>query len=358
METLNQQVGRIGAVPDMIGEIAARTNLLALNATIEAARAGDAGKGFAVVASEVKQLATQTARSTDEITRHIGEVRMATGASVAAVGRIEQTIGEINTIAGSIAAAVEQQGAATAEIARNIKETAAAASEMTRRINEVSGEAGKTGEHAAGVRDHAAGLTRQVEELRHVVVRVVRTSTTEVDRRQTPREQVDLPCRLIVGGGSHAAPGHRSSLGGAAVHGGPGFGPEAGYLGFGWPRPGRTFRGSRRCGWCAAIGIRDRCSYRRNVPDLVRRATAPSRRIAALAGHPAARDLPSEAAFRTVGRHVVRSSPRNPHTGANPRPGPVRRLERSSGRTAIGPACLPTASSKARASMLGPIARR
>src|ERR1700758_3632130 len=83
-------------VADMIGEIAAKTNLLALNATIEAARAGDAGKGFAVVASEVKSLATQTARSTEEIGRHIAEVRGATGESVTAVRHIEQTIGEIN----------------------------------------------------------------------------------------------------------------------------------------------------------------------------------------------------------------------------------------------------------------------
>lgn len=50
IEALNEKLGRIGAVADIIGEIAARTNLLALNATIEAARAGDAGKGFAVVA--------------------------------------------------------------------------------------------------------------------------------------------------------------------------------------------------------------------------------------------------------------------------------------------------------------------
>ena len=111
----------------MIAEIAAQTNLLALNATIEAARAGEAGKGFAVVASEVKQLASQTARSTSEIAGHIGAIRAATTDSVASVQHIEQTIGEINAIAGSIAAAVAQQGAATAEIARIIAETADAA---------------------------------------------------------------------------------------------------------------------------------------------------------------------------------------------------------------------------------------
>jgi len=222
MEALHQQVGRIGAVADMISEIAAKTNLLALNATIEAARAGDAGKGFAVVASEVKQLATQTARSTEEITRHIGDVRTATGASVAAVGRIEQTIGEINTIAGSIAAAVEEQGAATAEIARNVSETAAAASKMTQRIDEVSTEAERTGQRSAQVRDDMAALNTLVGELAHTLVRVVRTSTTDVDRREYARYLVNLGCRLSVGGlGTHSARVSDLSVGGAAVSGVP-----------------------------------------------------------------------------------------------------------------------------------------
>jgi methyl-accepting chemotaxis protein len=179
IEALNQQVERIGAVADIIGAIAAKTNLLALNATIEAARAGEAGKGFAVVASEVKALATQTARATEEIAGHIREVRSATGASVAAVARIEQTIRDITAIAGSIAAAVEQQSAATAEIARNVSETANAAQEMSRRTKEVATESEQTGMYAGEVRKDASALDSAVAELSRSIVELVRTSIAE-----------------------------------------------------------------------------------------------------------------------------------------------------------------------------------
>ena len=222
IEALNELVNRIGAVVDIISEIAARTNLLALNATIEAARAGDAGKGFAVVASEVKQLAAQTAGSTKEITRHISEVNTATRASVDAVGRMEQTIGEVNVISGSIAASVEQQGAATAKIARSVAETAAAADMMANRTGEVSNEAEQTGTHAREVHEDTTGLANAVSDLRHSVIRVVRTATAEVDRRLAIRYQMDVSCVIdLPEGGSREGRVADMSENGAWIRGGP-----------------------------------------------------------------------------------------------------------------------------------------
>ena len=111
----------IGEVLGLISDIANQTNLLALNATIEAARAGDAGKGFAVVASEVKNLATQTARATDEISSQIGDIQTATRESVIAIEEISRIISNMNDISSSIAAAMTQQAGATRDIAQNVQ---------------------------------------------------------------------------------------------------------------------------------------------------------------------------------------------------------------------------------------------
>ncbi|WP_232630513.1 methyl-accepting chemotaxis protein [Methylobacterium sp. Leaf118] len=171
VQELDGAVTRIGDVVGLISSIAGQTNLLALNATIEAARAGEAGRGFAVVAAEVKELATQTARATQEISQQIGRIQGATGQAVSAIGGITARIRDIDTVATAIAAAVEEQGAATQEIVRNVAQASAGAAEVTGNIAGVAGSAEATGSAANEVLQAAGDLLRQSDHLRAEVSR-------------------------------------------------------------------------------------------------------------------------------------------------------------------------------------------
>ena len=175
VQELSGAAARIGDVVTMITSIAGQTNLLALNATIEAARAGEAGRGFAVVAAEVKELASQTARATDEIGGHIGRIQASTDHAVSAIGRIGGRIQEISAVATLIAAAVEEQGAATREIARNVTEAASSAGEVTSSISGVADAANQTGTAADQVLSSASELSLRFEHLRSEVTRFLAT---------------------------------------------------------------------------------------------------------------------------------------------------------------------------------------
>ena len=163
---LDEAASQIGKVIALITDIAEQTNLLALNATIEAARAGEAGKGFAVVASEVKNLATQTAKATDEISSQIAGVQGATKSSVTAIESIFGIIGQINHISTSITAAIEEQAAATSEISRNVEQAAIGTREVSTNIVGVTQATGETGQVSLTVLESAKSLNAQSESLR------------------------------------------------------------------------------------------------------------------------------------------------------------------------------------------------
>ncbi|WP_420403836.1 methyl-accepting chemotaxis protein [Nisaea sp.] len=169
VQGLAEAAQKIGEVVGLITEIAEQTNLLALNATIEAARAGEAGKGFAVVASEVKNLASQTAKATEEISAQIQGIQSSTSESAEAIAAITGTIEQVDQIASAIAAAVEQQSAATQEIARNVEEASAGTARVSSNIADVSESIRQTGDAAAEIRDETARLTGDADRLKEEI---------------------------------------------------------------------------------------------------------------------------------------------------------------------------------------------
>ncbi len=165
VQTLAKGANAVGAVVDLIDQVAAQTKLLALNAAIEAARAGEAGLGFAVVAAEVKSLAQQTATATGQIRHQISGIQDATQQAVAAIRNISEIIGGVSASATTIADAIAQQDLSTAQIARTIYATSDSTTLVSGHVAGVSAAATTTQGVAANLLTSVNDLAAQSQDL-------------------------------------------------------------------------------------------------------------------------------------------------------------------------------------------------
>ncbi len=188
---LGHSSAEIGVVVKVITTIAQQTNLLALNATIEAARAGEAGKGFAVVANEVKELAKQTAKATEDISRKISAIQGDTKGAVKAIETISSVINQINDISATIAAAVEEQSATTNEMTRNASEAANGARDISENISGVA-------QAADGTLNRAQDSEKAAQELAAIAAELSGLMAQFRIERRDSRVSVVIPVRLTA----------------------------------------------------------------------------------------------------------------------------------------------------------------
>ncbi|ASA56762.1 methyl-accepting chemotaxis protein [Vibrio gazogenes] len=164
IERLSHSSEKISSVLDVILNISEQTNLLALNAAIEAARAGEQGRGFAVVADEVRNLASKTQLSTEDIRHMINSLQ----------NEVSEAVQSIKTSV-DIANSTETMNAHTKELLDTVKsssnqiqgltlQTASATDEQSLVANEINTNLANLSEMSKQIRNMSNTVNQSVQD--------------------------------------------------------------------------------------------------------------------------------------------------------------------------------------------------
>ncbi|EGY25299.1 HAMP domain protein [Desulfovibrio sp. A2] len=176
MDKLGQQAESIGAIMNVIEDIADQTNLLALNAAIEAARAGDAGRGFAVVADEVRKLAEKTMGATKQVGDSIRAIQaearqnmLAVDGAVHDMERVVELTGASGRVLDEIVRGVETSADQIRSIATAAEQQSATSDEINRSIDEINRITADTANGVARAAEAVHELSGQMAQIAGII---------------------------------------------------------------------------------------------------------------------------------------------------------------------------------------------
>jgi methyl-accepting chemotaxis protein len=187
MNMLGAAAREIGQVTGVIKRISVQTNLLALNASIEASTAGEAGMGFSVVAEKIKQFASQSTRSAEDIAQKITDVQQKTQKAIAVIENVANIVEKINRSYDNISQTIEKQINISGDLAIKINDInkgtntiASSISQSASGVNEMSRNSG----NAAATTNKFSDIVNDVQEASKnsdQCAKEVQTTASELD---------------------------------------------------------------------------------------------------------------------------------------------------------------------------------